>query len=133
MPQIIRGIDQIMAERQRDTLFLQFPGLGFWADPDEGRASAEARRIQFAWLEARGLTWEMAAPRGWLEGDTGLYAVHCDIDDPRIAAYSAEYENAEGTSLDPGSYQLNILDFGSWRTHHEARLTSADDGDDDVA
>ena len=130
MPQCIRSIDQIMAERQRDTLFLQFPGLGFWADPDERRASAEARRIQFTWLEARGLTWEMAAPRGWLEGDTGLYAIHCDVGDPRIAAYSADYENADGVSLDPSSYQLNILDHESWRTHHEARLASAADDDD---
>ena len=133
MPQIIRGMDQIMAERQRDTLFLQFPGLGFWADDDERQASTEARRIQFAWLDAKGLTYETAAPRGWLEGDPGIYAIHCDVDDPRIAAYSAEFEDADGVSLNPPVYQLNILDHESWRTHHEARLTSADDGDDDVA
>ena len=132
MPQIIRGIDQIMAARRADGLFLEFPGLGFWADQDERQASAEARRIQFTWLEARGLTWEMAAPRGWLEGDPGLYAIHCNIDDPRIAAYSAEFEDSKGISLDPSAYQLNILSYESWRTHHKARVASADDGDDDL-
>ena len=130
MPQLIRGMDQIMAERQRDTLFLQFPGLGFWADEQERQASAEARRIQFAWLEARGISWETAAPRGWIEGDPGLYAIHCNIDDPRIAAYSAKFEDSKGISHDPTSYQLNILDHESWRRHYEARLASAVDDDD---
>ena len=67
------------------------------------------------WFRSKGLRWETAAPRGWLEGDPGIYAVHFDgTDDPRAAGYAAEFEGADGKSLEPDAYQMYRLDHASW-------------------
>lgn len=121
LPKIIRSVDQIMADAKRDMHFIQFGISPFDHDPDH-----PARKRHFDWFKAHGLRWETVAPRGWLEGDPGIYAVHFDgPDDPRIAAYAAEFEDDTGKSHDPETYQLYLLDYASWFEKH-----GADGGED---
>ena len=114
-----------MAAERRDMHFVQF-GSWFGDHPDR-----PSRRRHFDWFKAHGLRWETAAPRGWLEGDPGVYAVHFDgPDDPRVARYAAEFEDATGTSLEPDAYQMYSLPYASWleRRRETAEEDEADDG-----
>ena len=110
-----------MAAEQRDMHFLQ---LG--ASPFDHARDHPSRKRHFDWFRANGLRWETAAPRGWLEGDPGIFAVHfTGPDDPRVALYAAEFEDENGKSRDPESYQMHLLDYASWFEKH-----GVDGGDD---
>ena len=113
MPQIMRSIGDIMATRQRDTLFMEFPGLRSF-DDDAHSPAVVARQRHFGWFEAMSITWEAAAPRGWLEGDPGIYLLHVEPDDSQIIAYTAVFETADGQSLDPEAYQMSLLCYEDW-------------------
>ena len=126
MPQIMRSISDIMAARQRDTLFMEFPSLHSFDIVDDARSRAVvARQRHFEWFEASGIRWETAAPRGWLEGDPGIYLLHMDTDDPQIIAYTAVFETADGRSLDPDAYQMSLLRYEDWL---RAQPSLVDDG-----
>ena len=57
----------------------------------------------------------MAVPRGWLEGDPCIHAVHFGgPDDPRVALYAVEFEDGAGRSVEPDAYQMYRLDYASW-------------------
>jgi hypothetical protein len=113
----MRSVDQIMAAEERDMLFVQFGASPFDNDPDH-----PARRRHFDWFAAQGLRWEAAAPRGWLEGDPGIYCVHFDgLADPRVALYAAEFEDADGKSLEPDAYQMYVQEYGSWLAKRRER------------
>lgn len=125
MPQIMRCIVEIMDVRRRDTLFVEFAGLHAFDLDDDAHSRADAARLRhFEWLEAHGVTWETAAPRGWLEGDPGIYMLHVEPDDPRVAAYAAKFETAEGRSLDPEAYQVVVLIFADWLRAQASRTDS---------
>ena len=110
----MRSVDQIMDAAKRDVFFVQFDWM---SDRDH-----PARKRHYDWFEAHGLRWETAAPRGFLEGDPGLYAVHFDgPDDPRVAEYAAEFEDESGKSRDPDAYQMYRLEYASWLEKREAR------------
>lgn len=112
MPMIMRSIGDIMAARQRDTLFMEFPGLQSFDIGDDARSrSVIARQRHFEWFEAMGITWETAAPRGWLEGNPGIYFLSVEPDAPQIIAYTAVFETADGRSLDPDIYQMSLLRY----------------------
>ena len=113
-----------MAAEMRDMHCIQF---GSWFGDHPDRAS---RRRHFAWFKAHGLRWETAAPRGWLEGDPGVYAVHFDgPDDPGVAEYAAKFEDETGRSRYPDAYQMYLLPYAVWL---ERRGTDAgEDGLDD--
>ena len=65
------------------------------------------------------------APRGWLEGDPGIHAVHFDgPDDPRVAQYAAEFEDDTGKSVAPDAYQMYVISYASWL---EKRGTSGEE------
>ncbi|MBL0404446.1 hypothetical protein JKG68_10745 [Microvirga aerilata] len=107
MPVKIHTIDEIMARRKRDTFFIQFRG------PRSSRTMA--RREHLAWFDRTALRYEMAAPRGWLEGDPGLFVVYFDdTDDPRLGQYSTLFEDPDGRSRSPDDYQMVLLPFESW-------------------
>jgi hypothetical protein len=110
VPQIIRTIDEIMAARRTDTFFVSFPGLLLGDDPQ----SEQSRQMHIDWFEAEGISYETAAPRGWMSGDSGIYAVYVGPDDPRVARYSTLFENTEGKSLDPDVYQMVLLPYRAW-------------------
>ena len=120
MPQIMRTISDILIERRRDTLFIEFPKLHSVNGDAQGRAVA-ARRQHFEWLEAHNITWEIAAPSGWLEGDPGIYHLHVEPDAPQVAAYTAAFETAEGLSLDPEAYQMVVLLYADWLRSQASR------------
>jgi hypothetical protein len=116
MPMLIRTIDEIMGEAKRDMLFVRFGSPPFF----RSRKSRKARRKHLDWFDAKGLTYELAAPRGWLDGDPDCFAVHFDgLEDPRIAAYSAAFENAEGKSRDPDAYRMVIISYRDWLDESE--------------
>ncbi len=128
MPFIMKTIDQIMDEEKRDMFFIRF-GQPFF-DRGEPR-DPRPRQEQLAWFEAKGLAYAIAAPRGWLEGDPGSYAVYFDSpEDTRVAEYTSGFENADGGSLDPDAYQMVLMTYQSWLDEdgpgHLAR-ESADD------
>lgn len=96
-----------MDEAKRDVLIVQFDWM---SDRDH-----PARKRHFEWFEDHGLRWEAAAPRGFLEGDPGVFAVHFDgPDDPRVALYAAEFEDENGKSLDLDAYQMYAISYASW-------------------
>jgi len=110
MPVILLSIDDIMAREKRDMLFVQFGSLF-----ERTEASAAARKQHLEWFASKGLRIEKAAPRGWWEGDPGIFAVHFDgPDDLRVAEYSAIFEDAEGKSLEPEAYRMVILSHEDW-------------------
>ncbi len=85
--------------------------------------SAKAMEDHRAWFDAHGMSYEPAAPRGWLEGNPGIYAVFFESpDDPRVAAYAAAFENDAGVSLSPEAYQMSLLSYAAWsqRQGHQA-------------
>jgi hypothetical protein len=117
-----------MNKEKRDMFFIRF-GQAF-IDPREP-PNPRPRQEQLAWFEAKRLAYATAAPRGRLEGNPGSYAVYFDSpEDPRVAEYTARFEHADGTSLDPDSYQMVLKTCQSWLDNdgpgHLAR-ESADD------
>jgi len=111
---LIRTIDQIIAERKQDILLVEFrPALTSDALLKTDRQRQFDRHVE--WFEANGLAYELAAPRGWMGGDPAILAVHFDgRNDPRIASYSAEFEDESGRSLAPGEYQMVVLPYDAW-------------------
>jgi hypothetical protein len=112
MPMIMQTIDEIMDAAKRDMYFIRFPHP-FFTGCD--KPNPKLRIEHLAWFDANGLPYVKAAPRGWLEGDPGCFAVYFSgIDDPRVAAYAAEFEDAEGKSLHPDDYQMFLVIYQSW-------------------
>lgn len=115
MPMILKSVDQIMDEEKRDMFFIDFGR--FLLDHDK-QSMSQRRQEHFDWFAAKDLRHASAAPRGWLEGDPGLYAVYfTGPDDPRVAEYTARFENADGSSLEPEVYQMSLLPYQSWLDH----------------
>jgi hypothetical protein len=109
---MIRTTDMIMEAEQRDMLFIEFHTV----PPDYYRFDEKIIRRHRRWFKTQGLRTEMTAPPGWLEGRSGIEAVFFDgLNDARIAAYSALFEDASGTSLEPDKYQMKILMFDTWK------------------
>lgn len=113
MPMIMHSINDIMATQRRDALFIEFPQLHSF-DDEARRHAVVARQRHCEWFETMGITWEAVAPRGWIEGDPGIYFLHVKPNDPRITAYTAVFETADGGSLDPDTYQMSLLPYGDW-------------------
>ena len=110
MPQIINTVDGIMAREKRDMLLIQFGPI---FDSDRSHNPSIPRQLE--WFDAKGLRYETAAPRGWMEGDPGIFAVFFDgPDDPRLAEYVACFEDANGRSLVPDEYQMGLLLYEEW-------------------
>jgi hypothetical protein len=112
MPMIIRTINQIMANEQRDMLFIDFQD-GF------GPRHSHWRKRHFDWFAANNLRYETAAPQGWLSGDPGIFAVFFDSGtDPRVVAYATEFEDKDGKSLHPDDYQMKMFLYQDWQSVH---------------
>ena len=101
-----------MSERQKDAYILEFVEFSFSQDP---KLYVPAMRAHFRWAKANRISYEIAAPRGWMGGDPGSYIVYFDSsDDPRIAAYSAVFEHPDGKSLQPEIYQMHLYPYQVW-------------------
>jgi hypothetical protein len=110
MPNVIRTINEIMAQERRDMFFVKF-GQPF----RRSAAASQSRQRHLDWFGVKGLTYELAAPAGWLEGDSNIFAVFFDgLDDPRLAEYSSIFEDNNGMSLAPEEYQMVIMAYASW-------------------
>lgn len=110
MPVTMRTTGEIMAREKRDMLFVRFRLLSRRSAPPN-----PSRQRHLEWFGSRGLRYELAAPRGWLEGDPGLIVIYFDgPDDPRIGEYSAFFEDADGKSLAPDEYQMVLVSYASW-------------------
>jgi hypothetical protein len=101
-----------MDHEKRDMYFIQFSRDPF--DFAEKRYQTTVRQ-HHKWFETRNLSHAIAAPRGWLWGDPGCRVVYFDgADDPRVAEYSAEFEDETGRSLNPKKYQMVLMSYQSW-------------------
>ncbi|MPR11769.1 hypothetical protein [Microvirga tunisiensis] len=110
MAKIVKTIDEIMIQENRDMLFVRFD-----QPPTRRGLPNPSRQRHLDWFESRGLRYELAAPKGWLEGDPGIFAVYFDgPDDPRVAEYSSIFEDGTGKSLIPEDYQMLIVTYASW-------------------
>jgi len=128
VPIILLSIDQIMDREKRDMYFIDF-NVG---SLDKTPAKTAARTRHFAWFKANGLAYQAAAPRGWLWGNPGIYAVYFDsTDDPRVADYTTLFEDASGTSVDPSAYQMSLIPYQSWLDHGGPARLASDLNDDD--
>jgi hypothetical protein len=68
-----------------------------------------------AWLDAADIKYTMTCWPGWMCGDSGLYYLYVDgWDDPRLLAYCAKFEDAEGKSLDPTKYNIYVEKYDEW-------------------
>lgn len=107
MPQLIANIHEIMDREKRDMVFIRF---GDMFEPSVG--ARKAAQQQLKWLSRQGVRAEATAPPGLYAGGANMYALHfTGIDDPRIADYSALYEDADGKSLQPAAYQMVIMKY----------------------
>ncbi len=112
MPMILKSVDQIMDEEKRDMYFIDF---GRFLLDHEEQSMLKRRQEHFEWFASKGLRHASAAPRGWMEGDPGLYAVYfTSQDDPCVAGYTALFENPDGSSLDPDTYRMSLITYQSW-------------------
>jgi hypothetical protein len=109
---ILKSVDTIMDEEKRDMFFIDFGAFY-----NEGFAPERARHREehFAWFRFQGLRYVPAAPRGWLEGNPGLFAVFFSGPaDKRVEDYTSRFENLDGSSLEPDYYQMRLVTYQSW-------------------
>jgi hypothetical protein len=56
-----------------------------------------------------------------------LYAVYfTGPDDARVADSTAQFENTDGSSLDPDVYQMSLMPYQSWLAHDGPGHLSSD-------
>ncbi len=117
MPMIISSLDEVMRAEKRDMLFMQF-GFQWGGEPgvEEFRAKVDASIARHReWFAAHDLRIQRCGPpenSGFIEGGPVYYAVYASrLDDPKIVQYSAEFEDAEGKSLDAKVYQMVIVQY----------------------
>ena len=117
MPALIKFIEEIVRERGRDTYWLRF-AHSLFANRDVLRRIKEDH---LAWIDEQGVKYETAAPKGWMEGDPGCFAVYFDgPEDPRLHAYCSKFEQPDGGSLQPNMYQMYLYHFGQAEAEQDA-------------
>lgn len=90
-----------MSERKMDTLFVKFEPLKHWHYFEGPSDNSDIQRM-LSWLEANNVKYEMTAPRGHLEGYTGIYAIYFpDLNCASYLRFLAEFETSDGHSKSP--------------------------------
>jgi hypothetical protein len=110
MIMIVKTVDQYLYELQRDVFVLELvrPPLDFKFD-------AEAEQAHLAWFKEVGVNYAQTVPQGAYGGKFDLYWVDFSgWDDPLIAAYTAKFENANGSSLQPDKYRMVAVNYREW-------------------
>ena len=110
MIMMIKTIDQYLYELQRDVFVLELvkPSL-------ESEIDVESEKAHLDWFKQVGIDYAVTAPEGAFGGGYGLYYVDFSgWDDPLITSYTAKFENADGTSLQPDKYRMSAINYKEW-------------------
>lgn len=106
----VKTISQYFSEKKNDLLILQFVGRG----PDHLDFSDMDQDV-LDWLGSQDISYEKTVPDTVLSGWLGHYYVDFSgAYDPRLASYSAEFENKDGTSLKSDKYQMYVYYYEDW-------------------
>lgn len=108
MPMLLRYDDELVAERQKETFFLQLKSQSErFGDYDEA-----TEETQLAWFKQWDIPVEMVAYRGLLAGNPGRYYVgFSSWDDPLLKLYCNTFEHPSGQSLHPDKYQMHVYEY----------------------
>lgn len=100
--------EQILEEKKCNQWFL----LLHINDPNWQPSMAESH---WQWMNANLVQYEQVAGMGETAPLGNLFHVKFDDDsDPRLAAYSAQFEDSEGISLHPDQYQMVEWSYQGW-------------------
>ena len=106
MPQLILPIDEIARQKQRDVLFVAFPGLQSGDDPNLKRDTYKPRKQVIAFLKANHLPWSPCAypsNSGWMSEPMEMIYLDIpyDLANPQYQKVAEYLETPEGTPRDP--------------------------------
>lgn len=120
MPSLLKNTDEYLYEKKRDVFVLHIQPV---IEDDDGYPVANYRhesveeetKIHLDWLDAHGIKWVQTGPSGLLEGWMGHYYVDfTSWEQPELLAYSAQFENEDGTSMAPDRYKMYGLSYQEW-------------------
>jgi hypothetical protein len=116
MPMLIKNTDQYLYENKRDIFILEIKnqtGTLWYNDEDQYNKAIEKEQLD--WLDAHGVEYARTGPPELLEGWLGHYYVDfAGWDDPKVAEYTEQYENKDGSSLNPEKYRMVALSYEEW-------------------
>ena len=100
--------EQYLLDNQCNQWFVQF----YVDNPDYDDTTLQQH---VNWANSNLLTLTPVATVGLTSNDTGFYHVNITgRDDARLQFYIREFEDAQGISLKPSSYQMFEWDYESW-------------------
>lgn len=118
MPILIYNTDDYLYEKQRDIFVLQIKNQSkvrpfvFDRDNEENKAIIEG---QLKWLDSHRVEYAKTAWPELICGWNGLiYVNFSGWDDPVIAEYSAEFEDANGKSKTPEKFEMFAISYEKW-------------------
>jgi hypothetical protein len=121
---MIRYDHDIVAELKRDCFFFQMK-----ADHRGFKYDESVRAAMLAWFKGWDLEVELTARIGWLMGDPGRYHVaFAGWDDPLLKLWCEQFEDADGESLQPDKFVLQVYPYEDYLTDlAEGKLEPDDD------
>jgi hypothetical protein len=124
VPVIIRYDHDIVAERGKDSFFLQMTPVDLRFTYDES-----VRAAMLDWFRNWDIEFEVTAPIGWLMGDPGRYHVaFSGWDDPLLRLWCEQFEDANGESLQPDKYVMQVYPYENYlKDLAEGKLEPNDD------
>jgi hypothetical protein len=115
MPQLIHNTDYYFYEKRRDILILEMRIRRENSILPDAESCELAAEPQLTWFRNRGIDSHKTCSPGTLVGWCGHYYIDLDPADPVVLEYTAEFENANGSSLDPEKYAMMCLSYQHWR------------------
>ena len=105
---MIEYAEKILQDAQRDQFFVQF-----FVDHPEFDPSTRTRH--FDWCDSHFLRYRLVTTWDSPDDDTGFYHIDfVDSDDNRLGKYCEFFEDDQGRSLSPNSYQLVQWSYQAW-------------------
>ena len=135
MPELIHNTDEYLYEKKRDIFVLELKNqvkerMSF---DRNNIANQQIEKEQLDWLTAHGISFAKTCSPGVLIGWAGHYFVDFSgWDDPAVAAYSAAFENDNGSSKAPDKFRMVALSYEEWvkngfLSKHEQYLIDRED------
>lgn len=115
MPQLIKSIDELFKERQKDLFVLKFFNQkhtfsGIYREDDED--NIKIREDHMRWFDENGIRYELTCPASLLCGWNGEYCV--EFDDASLKKYCEQFETPGGKSVQPDKFQMYSLCYKNW-------------------
>lgn len=101
--------ETILNQKKTNQWFVQF-----FRDSN-GEFDTTQMQAHFNWFTSHLVRYTMVTSIGAPDTDTGFFHVNfVDESDLRLQKYQAEFEDADGVSLQPTSYQMYEWDYNNW-------------------